>query len=213
MTVALYNELIVVFDVATKGILGTALSDQHANSLILGNINYRYWSLPLHFVRDDPDYQVDLNDLSNHYQLDTVKLCKPLPTKFVTEEWIRQRDLFQFKANYLQSLEQRARVTVSSTNTFFGNADMSAYIIDQLNKSRPEDNIYTEAVSVWAHEQGISEKFAYQELSNLVDYNGLCYLRCYAVWSKWSRKISFSNNKQEIDELFKQALKNFMPNV
>lgn len=203
-----YNHCIVVIDGATNGILGTASSDNHVSSLLLG-LGPATWStvLPKWFLSEREEYKVNFDSLDEHYQLNPIQdKVEPLPEKFITEEWINKRRFYKLKKVFLNLWEFQIRRSCRKQIDFFGTPNMMPFLTDQLNKCDPSNNIYTTAIQDWANIQNVSYETAYQELKLRQEGYGLVYIRSHALYTKHAKNISQAKNEPELRKKYEEAL-------
>lgn len=206
ISLAAYSELIVVYDDLTRGILGSVDSDELASALCLASLNYKFTSLAKHFNSYLDDFNLDLNNLKEHYQLSRFRPIDSLPNNFLTGQWIAQRTLFQHKKYHLKLWEYKVRLAINKNNDFFGNSNVMAFLTEQLSKCRPEQDYYTPAIEEWADIQEVSPTAAYQELQLRKESYGLVYLRSHAIYHRYVRKISMAESFNQIEHHYNEAI-------
>lgn len=200
-----YNQLIVVYDQTTNGIVCTANSDAHAAAIVLGMINGKSLAFGKFFNPKVPEYSFNFNDSRVHYQLTENYSIVALPTKFATKKWETYRELIIKKSYFLALWEFRIRQNLNRVNDFYGSPSMMSFLGEQLALCDPDNNYYTSAVTEWADIQDVDVSAAYQELTIRRQGYGLVYLRSHALYSKYTRKISTAKTIEEIREQFELA--------
>jgi hypothetical protein len=195
------KNVIIIYDNFNRGILGTANSETHANALCLGILNSR-------FVELDESLCESLNFdvLTEHYQLPYNFPITPLPSKFITGEWIGKRVIYQRKSIFLSLWESKVKGIVSQNNDFFGNSSLMAFLKSQLDKCSPDNDFYTKPILEWAEIQEVSPNSAFQELMLRYEGHGLVHLRSHALYHKYARKISLAEKYNDIEKLYNDAI-------
>lgn len=205
MSDTIYNQLILVYDQTTNGIVCSANSDAHASAIVLGMVNGKSMSFGKFFNRKIPEFNFNFNDTRVGYQITENYNIVALPTKFATKAWENYRELIALKSYFLGLWEFRIRQQLNRVNDFYGMSNMMSFLIEQLALCDPKNNYYTSAISEWADIQEIPAAAAYQELKIRQEGYGLIYLRSHALYSKYVRKISMAQDADEVKEQFELA--------
>lgn len=211
MSDIIYNNLILIVDQSTYGIYCTATSDAHANNLMLGILNSFSYPLPKLLVTKE-QYLYDFNSIKEHYQLISDDNLTTLPSKFITEEWIKARKLIIKKKSWMNLWEFSVRGSSRKVNDFYGNNNLMPFLIDQINKSNPEKNLYAPGIVDWANIQSVTPEIAYTELKMKVEEYGLVHLRSQAIYEKTARKIATASANDDLEEIFEQGRREIYSN-
>jgi hypothetical protein len=202
MSEKIYNQLILIIDQTTNGIVCTAFSDPHAASIVLGMPNGRAMAYEKYFDPKNKKYYYDYNTLSKHYQLVSNFDVVSLPEKFITLEWISFRKLVQQKQIYLAFWEFKIRQYMNSVNDFYGLPNMMSFLTEQLSLCNPNESFYTRAIVEWADIQEATPQAAYQELKIRQEGYGLVYMRSHALYLKHAKKITMAKTFDQIEQEF-----------
>jgi len=204
MSDANYNQLILVFDHTTNGVVCSASSDAHAAAIVVGMINGKALAFDKFLNPSRPTFNFNFNDLSVSYQI-SKKGILDLPTEFATKEWENYRKLILLKSYFLEFWEFKIRQNLNRVNDFYGLSNMMPFLIEQLALCDPHNNYYTNAISEWGDIQEIPASAAYQELKIRQEGYSLVYLRSHALYLKYVRKISTSQDADEVKKQFEFA--------
>jgi hypothetical protein len=211
MSDQIYNQLILVFDQKTNGIVCTANSDAHAAAIVLGMQNGRAMAFDKFLYVpprwDQPDryeYTFDYNDTRVHYRLlkgdfNTVLMVELLPSEFITEEWISSRAFTIQKARCLSEWEFYIRQQMSRVNDFYGLPNLMPFLTEQLSLCDPEKNYYTNAIIEWGEIQQVSPETAYQELKIRQEGYSLVYFRSHALYLRVAKNISMAKTLDDMN--------------
>lgn len=210
MSDKIYNQLILIIDQTTNGIVCTAFSDSHAASIVMGMSNGRAMAYEKFFDPKNKIYHYDYNDINQHYQLLSDNRVEPLPEKFITSEWIEQRALLQLKCNHLSLWEFKIRQYMNRVNDFYGLPNMMSFLTEQLSLCKPQENFYTRAIVEWADIQDVTPQAGYQELKIRQEGYGLVYMRSHALYLKHAKKITLAKTFDEVEQEFFNGCSNLL---
>lgn len=207
-----YNRFILICDGSSGAILCTADSDSHAYNLLLG-LAETGTALPLpKAVTKRDDYKHDFNDISKHFQINKDFSIDVLPEKFITQDYLKLRQLILKKKIFLSLWDFQIRRSCQNYTDFYGAPFMMAYLCDELNKCNPDKNEYTQAIIDWANIQEVPADAAYRELKFRHEGYGLVMLRAHALYTKYALKISCATSDEDVKKEYNIALENLYTN-
>lgn len=186
------ESLNIITDAETRGILATCPSSTAANRLTLFYPNLTVYHIPtqVKFI-NDKFLDLDFNDLStiyNCYRMLRDEIVE-IAEHQKTDELLTLRNEIRIRIAFMLYLEAVCFDETKVVVDYIGFELLSPWLIDQLNKCDPSQNIYTDSIRDLAAYNEISENNYYQELRMKVDSVGVTMLKNQAIWLKYSELL------------------------
>lgn len=176
---------VIVVDNHTDGILCECESISVAHSVSCGFINSSVKILPSSLPWLKSEFDKDFNSVDVHYQHIFAKINNMNPS-LITEKWISLKKLALMRNNFHLAWETRCNQFLLNRNIEYSNLQMfETFIWRELDRCRPEDDFYTQAIHEWATLSNIDTSSAYQELKLKAESRGLQYVRNHAIHQKY----------------------------
>lgn len=201
------EDLYLVFDCKTKGVLCIARTASVANSVSLGFINSLSDMLPTSIpLRAQKLAHLDL-------KRDILKVnrgnLEPLEDHLRTPEFLEQRRVAGLRERFIYGLEAHLRRFTLRSYLDFDPRVMTS-LLDQLNRSDPESGDYALGIREYAAIQDIDPAVAYQEIRLVVDTNDLIKIRGWALYNKYVNKFNQCSTEQQCQAVFDQAINDIL---
>lgn len=197
------DDLYLVFDYETYGILCTTRTATVANSVSLGFINSCADMLPTSIARrarhlKDVDLEQDILKISKGQLV-------PLEQHLQTTAFLEQRRIAGMRARFIYGLEAHLRrFTVRSCLQF--DPESSVFFMDQLRRSDPMTHDYALGIQEYATLHDIDPSVAYQEIALIMDTNGLIKMRAAALYGKYVQRFNQCTSEDQCQAVFDQAI-------
>jgi hypothetical protein len=114
----------------------------------------------------------------------------PMDPTLITSDWIKRRQLGNFRANLIIDLESHCERYLSRAVNFCGDELLFPYIQQQINLSDPTLDMYAPGIHEWALINTVTPAVAYQELKMKYDSACITTMRIHAIWSKLVNKFN-----------------------
>lgn len=199
------NDLYMVIDCGTHGVLCFAKTPVAANSVSLGFINSVAEMLPYSIPRRAQQFKKLNLDLDNGIFKISHGHLVPLEEHLQTPEFLQQRRIARMRAAYIYSLETHLKRFTLRSNLQF-DAENTAFLMEQLRRSRPENNDYALGIQEYAVIHDIEPQAAYQEISMILDTNGLIKTRSVALYNKYVQKFNACVTEEQSQATFDRLM-------
>jgi hypothetical protein len=202
-----------VFDTSTRIILVFPQSYTTAVYVSQGMLNTEPILIPTSLARVGNELkQFDLN-------VDVLKLTPKqghwvslVPDHLVNEQLIKQREIARLRSDYIYVLEQQFKIQNARSMLHF-DEHVATYLLDEVNKSDPTTDLYSQGIIEYANIQSMEFKAAYQEVKFLLDSSGLIKIRNYAWFTEYVRKFNSLTTKEELQAEVKNAWQSLVLNA
>lgn len=187
------EDVCVVVDLLTGGILCRAHSISNAHAVSLGFVNAIPAVLPVSIPWNvtHVNETTDFDDLTQNYQYQKNVFIVPLPEHLITHEWIERRKLARARADALWSWEVCCNKYLSERSLdYYFPGMMDAYLAEQLQACDPKTGHYAPAIIEWATISQVEPDIAYQELKLRYEGLGLRLVRNHALYFRYVRIIN-----------------------
>jgi hypothetical protein len=199
------NDLYMVIDCNTYGVLCFARTPAAANSVSLGFINSLSEMLPYSLPKREKMLKEQNLDLAN----DVLKVFKgnlfPLDEHLQTPVFLEQRRIARLRAAYIYSLETHLKKFTVRSNLQF-DPENTVYLMEQIRRSNPANDEFALGIHEYAAIHDIEPAVAYQEISMILDTNGLIKTRSVAVYNKYVQKFNECTTDDQCQGVFSQLM-------
>lgn len=202
-----------VFDTSTRIILVFPQSFTTAVYVSQGMLNTEPILIPTSLSRVGNELkQFDLN-------VDVLKLTPKqghwvslVPDHLVNDQLLKQREIARLRSDYIYVLEQQFKIQNARSMLHF-DEHVATYLLDEINKSEPMTNTYSQGIVEYASIQSIEVSAAYQEIRFMLDSSGLIKIRNYAWFTEYVRKFNCLTTKEELQAEVKNAWQSLVLNA
>jgi hypothetical protein len=125
-----------------------------------------------------------------------------MDNNLITPEWIKRRQLGNFRAGLIMELEMYCERYLSRTINFCGDELLFPYLQKQIELSDPTLEIYAPGIQEWALINEIPVADAYQELKMKYESSCITVMRIHSFWNKFVNKfnkITLEDNQTRSD--------------
>lgn len=197
------NDLYLVFDCATHGVLCIARTASVANSVSLGFINSMADMLPTSIPkRADMIKDLDLDRDILKIDKGTLVLLEP---HLQTAAFLEQRRVARLRARFIYGLEAHLR-RFTTRSCLQYDTENSVFLMDQLRQSDPAAGVYALGIQEYAAIHDISVDAAYQEMAMIMDTAGLVKTRSVALYNKYVQRFNGCTTQDQCQAVFDQAV-------
>lgn len=201
------NDLYLVFDHATYGVLCIARTASVANSVSLGFINSMADMLPTSIPKrasmiKDLDLDRDILKIDKG----TLILLEP---HLQTPAFLEQRRVARLRARFIYGLEAHLR-RFTTRSCLQYDTENSVFLMDQLRQSDPTAGVYALGIQEYAAIHDISVDAAHQEVAMIMDTAGLIKTRSVALYNKYVQRFNGCTTQDQCQAVFDQAINDIL---
>lgn len=117
----------------------------------------------------------------------------------VNSQLQQKRKIARLRSIYIYSLEQRFLKIQNSRSIIHFDEHVYAHLLDDIKKSDPSTNTYSQGIVEYANIQSISPNAAYNEIQFMLDSSGLIKIRNYAWFLVYVKKFNALVTKKDLD--------------
>lgn len=208
------ENIYAVFDTATRIILAFPRSYTTAVYVSQGILNTEAILVPTTLEKVDREFkQYDLNvDVLKLTPKTAGKWVEMIHDQLVHDELRKKIEIAKLRAEYIYVLEQQFKIQNARSMLHFDEF-VVAYLLDEIGKSNPENDYYSDGIKEYATIQSLSPNVAYKEIKFMLDSSGLIKIRNYAWFMEYVRKFNTLTTKEELTAEVKNAWQSLVLNA
>ena len=111
----------------------------------------------------------------------------------------KKRKIARLRSIYIYSLEQRFLKIQNIRSIIHFDEHVYANLLDDIKKSEPMTDTYSQGIVEYANIQAISPKTAYQEIKFMLDSSGLIKIRNYAWFKHYVKRFNALTTRKDLD--------------
>jgi hypothetical protein len=194
------ENLYAVIDTPTSIILSFPKSYTAAECVTQGLLDTKALMIPTSLSKIGKEFK------SYNLQKDFLKLdisenswISKVPEHLVNFDLQKKRKIARIRSIYIYSLEQRFLKIQNIRSIIHFDEHVYVNLLDDIKKSNPMTDTYSQGIVEYANIQSISPKTAYQEIKFMLDSSGLIKIRNYAWFKMYVKKFNVLTNRKDLD--------------
>ena len=122
-----------------------------------------------------------------------------VPDHLINFNLQKKRKIARLRSIYIYSLEQRFLKIQNIRSIIHFDEHVYANLLDDIKKSDPITDTYSQGIVEYANIQAISPKTAYQEIKFMLDSSGLIKIRNYAWFKHYVKRFNALHTRKDLD--------------
>jgi hypothetical protein len=122
-----------------------------------------------------------------------------VPDHLINFNLQKKRKIARLRSIYIYSLEQRFLKIQNIRSIIHFDEHVYANLLDDIKKSDPITDTYSQGIVEYANIQTISPKTAYQEIKFMLDSSGLIKIRNYAWFKHYVKRFNALHTRKDLD--------------
>jgi hypothetical protein len=122
-----------------------------------------------------------------------------VPDHLINFNLQKKRKIARLRSIYIYSLEQRFLKIQNIRSIIHFDEHVYANLLDDIKKSDPITDTYSQGIVEYANIQAISPKTAYHEIKFMLDSSGLIKIRNYAWFKHYVKRFNALHTRKDLD--------------
>jgi hypothetical protein len=195
--------LAIIVEKEFNTILCRAINVSSGVATCKGLFNTSLQIFPISMSQFKPIAEYDFD--STVYYISGYKDIHKAPDHIITPEYLELKRLTKLRNSYLWAFEQRLQEGLGRAYDYFDD-NLEAFLISELNKCKPDEGYYTDAIYEYAAVAGVDINTVYQELYLRSQTNGLIRLRNKAFYDKGVIALNSAKTEEELKYQYGKVL-------
>lgn len=183
----------LIFDSTSRCVLCKTNSKGAAMAVLLSSTNLGSMTCDLRWLAKKNFDASKFNDFNSFYTVNfknKIRHIEQLPDQVITSRLKKLREEIRIRVEYHNILIDKTNGLINLSAEHFGIVDFGETIVYELQKCRPEENYYSDAIKNYALGSEISDQAAYDELKTHIDNLSHQRMRSMGLYIKYRNMLN-----------------------